>query len=74
MITSLFLLILTASSLASQPPTFEEQVDMTPWGDQVAVFTEGRVKSYETFARSYMPFIMGTKNSKGKAQHLRILT
>jgi cytochrome c-type biogenesis protein CcsB len=67
MITSLFLLVLTASSLASQPPTFEEQVDMTPWGDQVAVFTEGRVKSYETFARSYMPFIMGTKKFEGQS-------
>ena len=62
----LFLLIVTGVSFAATGPTFEEKVDMTPWGDQVAVFTEGRVKSYETFARSFMPFIMGSKQFEGQ--------
>ena len=67
MITILFLLVVTGKSLASNPAMFEEQVDMTPWGDQVAVFTEGRVKSYETFARSFMPYIMGSKKFDGQS-------
>ena len=67
MITILFLLVVTGKSLASNPATFEEQVDMTPWGDQVAVFTEGRVKSYETFARSFMQYIMGSKKFDGQS-------
>ena len=58
---------MTGFSFASQPITFEEQVDMKPWGDQVAVFTEGRVKSYETFARSFMPYIMGSKKYNGQS-------
>jgi cytochrome c-type biogenesis protein CcsB len=62
----LFLLIVTGFSFAANQPTFEEEVDMTPWGDQVAVFTEGRVKSYETFARSFMPYIMGTRKFEGQ--------
>ncbi|MBC8203118.1 MAG: cytochrome c biogenesis protein CcsA [Planctomycetes bacterium] len=67
MITILFLLIASGVSFAAQPTTFEEQVDMNPWGDQVAVFTEGRVKSYETFARSFMPYIMGSKKYEGQS-------
>ena len=29
----LFLLIVTGFSFAANQPTFEEEVDMTPWGD-----------------------------------------
>ena len=65
--TIIFLFVMTGFSFASQPITFEEQVDMKPWGDQVAVFTEGRVKSYETFARSFMPYIMGSKKYNGQS-------
>ncbi len=65
-ITILFLLVVTGISFAAPSPTFEEKVDMTPWGDQVAVFTDGRVKSFETFARSFMPFIMGSKKFEGQ--------
>ena len=43
-----------------------EQIDITPWSNQVAVFTEGRVKSYETFARSYMQYISGSKSIDGQ--------
>jgi cytochrome c-type biogenesis protein CcsB len=65
-ITILIIFLVTGFSVAATPATFEERVDMTPWGDQVAVFTEGRVKSYETFARSFMTYIMGTKSFEGQ--------
>ena len=44
-----------------------EQIDIDPWSNQVAVFTEGRVKSYETFARSYMQYISGSKLIDGQS-------
>ncbi|MEE2912411.1 MAG: cytochrome c biogenesis protein CcsA [Planctomycetota bacterium] len=53
--------ILGASLSAAEPTSFKDQVDMSIWSETVAVYTEGRVKSFETFSRSYMPFIMGTK-------------
>ncbi|MDP7008345.1 MAG: cytochrome c biogenesis protein CcsA [Phycisphaerales bacterium] len=62
----LLLLVATSFSFGADPLSFEDQVDMKPWGDQVAVFTEGRVKSYETFARSFMPYIMGSKKFEGQ--------
>ncbi|MGY8753875.1 MAG: hypothetical protein ACKVIO_08270, partial [Phycisphaerales bacterium] len=61
-IITLFVLLVTINSNASKLPTFEEQVDMTPWSNNVAVFTNGRVKSFETFARSFMPHIMGPRS------------
>ena len=64
----LTLLIILASATVSfaQSTEFEESVDMTSWSDRVAVFTGGRVKSFETFARSYMPFIMGSRSFEGQ--------
>lgn len=59
--TLLFLLAVSTFATASEPASFETRVDMTSWSDGVAVFTEGRVKSYETFARSFMPYIMGSR-------------
>ena len=56
------LLALFCSTITfAQNNEFSTAVDMSPWSDSVAVFTDGRVKSFETFARSYMPFIMGSK-------------
>ncbi len=54
-------LLFSFNAYASEPETFESQVEMTPWSDKVAVFTNGRVKSFETFARSFMPHIMGPR-------------
>jgi cytochrome c-type biogenesis protein CcsB len=59
---TLFVLLISMSVQASGPASFEEQVDMTPWSDNVAVFTNGRVKSFETFARSFMPYVMGPRS------------
>ena len=58
---ALILFLLTSSTLFAQPVEFVDSVDMSPWNDRVAVFTDGRVKSFETFARSYMPYIMGSQ-------------
>ncbi len=58
-IATLFILLFSCHSFAKETTSFEAQVDMTPWSDSVAVFTNGRVKSFETFARSFMPYIMG---------------
>ena len=64
----LLTIILFTLSLGSQAiaQPAEAKIDMTPWGDQVAVFTEGRVKSFETFARSYMQYISGTRLIDGQ--------
>jgi len=60
LIAAIFALICSTTSFA-QNNDFSTEVEMTPWSDNVAVFTDGRVKSFETFARSYMPFILGSK-------------
>jgi cytochrome c-type biogenesis protein CcsB len=57
----LITLLFVFQTHASQDDGFSKQVDMTPWSDNVAVFTNGRVKSFETFARSFMPYIMGAR-------------
>ena len=58
-----FLSTLFVTSVAfTQSEKFSESVDISPWSDQVAVFTDGRVKSFETFARSYMPYIFGSRS------------
>jgi len=66
-LATLILLALTWSATAAEPATFEEQVDMSSWSDGVAVFTDGRVKSYETFARSFMPYIMGPRKFENQS-------
>jgi cytochrome c-type biogenesis protein CcsB len=55
-------LLFTFQTQAAQEDGFSNQVDMTPWSDSVAVFTNGRVKSFETFARSFVSHIMGPRN------------
>ncbi len=64
--TTLILFVITSTVHAYKPTSFEDQVNMTPWSDRVAVFTEGRVKSFETFSRSYMPFITGSRSIEGQ--------
>ena len=64
---TILLFLLSGTLHAYQSTSFEDQIDMTPWSDQVAVFTEGRVKSFETFSRSYMPFIMGSRSIDGQS-------
>ena len=66
-VTTLLLFAFSSTLFAADPTSFEDQVDMTPWSDRVAVFTEGRVKSFETFSRSYMPFIMGSRSFDGQS-------
>ena len=42
-------------------PQLVGEIDISSWSNNVAVFSEGRVKSYETFARSYMQRITGPR-------------
>ena len=58
---AIFLFLLSLVSPFAQGDEFSKTVDMSPWSDRVAVFTDGRVKSFETFARSYMPYVLGTQ-------------
>ncbi len=66
-ITALIIVLFSCPSFASETHSFENRVDMTPWSDNVAVFTNGRVKSFETFARSFMPHIMGSRKFEGQS-------
>ena len=63
---ALVLFLVSASFSFAQSPEFERSVDMNPWSERVAVFTDGRVKSFETFARSHMTFIFGTRSFEGQ--------
>lgn len=58
---ALILFLLSSATSFAEPVEFADSVDMSPWNDRVAVFTNGRVKSFETFARSYMPYITGSR-------------
>jgi cytochrome c-type biogenesis protein CcsB len=60
-VVTILTLLLSWNTHAVEIDTFASQVNMTPWSDNVAVFTNGRVKSFETFARSFMPYIIGPR-------------
>ncbi len=62
----LMLFLFSSAITVAQPVEFADSVDMSPWSDRVAVFTDGRVKSFETFARSYMPYIMGPRKYRSQ--------
>ena len=52
-----------------QPVTelsFESQVDMTPF-NEVAVWDGGRIKSWESFSRSMMQFVSGSRKIDGQS-------
>ncbi len=63
----LAILLCTSVSAAVETTTFSNSVDMGSWSERVAVFSNGRVKSFETFARSYMSYILGPR--KFENQH-----
>ena len=46
--------------------TFETQVDMTPF-NEVAVWDGGRIKSWESFSRSMMQFVSGSREIDGQS-------
>jgi len=47
-------------------PAFARAVDLTPL-DTVAVWQDGRLKSFESFTRSIMQFITGPRNIDGQS-------
>lgn len=46
--------------------TFESQVDMSPF-NEVAVWEGGRIKSWESFSRSMMQFVSGSRQIDGQS-------
>ena len=63
---AILVLFICSSQLCALESEFSRDVNIAPLGDKVAVFTDGRVKSFETFTRSYMPFISGSKRIDGQ--------
>ncbi|MAA52479.1 MAG: hypothetical protein CMJ41_05545 [Phycisphaerae bacterium] len=70
------LLLVGASSANAQqtvaPPPFPAGVDITPL-DVVAVWQDGRIKSYDSFARSIMQSITGPREINGQSPPLTYL-
>ena len=60
------LVLLTLTCVARGGETFESQIDLTPL-DSVAVQTEGRLKSFSSFAQGQMGFISGPRAVNGQA-------
>ncbi|MDP7006060.1 MAG: cytochrome c biogenesis protein CcsA [Phycisphaerales bacterium] len=58
---AIVVLFISFTAHAETQSGFSTKVNMAPWSDSVAVFTNGRVKSFETFARSFIPYIMGPR-------------
>ena len=48
-----------------EPLSFEEQVDLAPL-NEVAVWQDGRIKSWESFSRSMMQFVTGPRQIDGQ--------
>lgn len=57
----LILFFMLAQTQVFATPQLVGEIDISSWSNNVAVFSEGRVKSYETFARSYMQRITGPR-------------
>ena len=49
-----------------EPQTFESQVDLSPF-NEVAVWQDGRIKSWESFSRSMMQFVSGSRKIDGQS-------
>lgn len=67
-----FVLLLSARAAAQEPSSFYSQVDLTPLG-RVAVQTEGRLKSFGSFANSQMQFVTGSKKVNGQSDDFTYL-
>ncbi|MFO0963407.1 MAG: cytochrome c biogenesis protein CcsA [Phycisphaerales bacterium] len=57
---------------AGGPRPFHEQVDLRPLG-RIAVFTEGRLKSFGSFANSQMQFVTGPRSIQGQGSDFTYL-
>ena len=54
------------SQEVTEPMTFEAQVDLAPL-NEVAVWQDGRIKSWESFSRSMMQFVSGSRKIDGQS-------
>ena len=57
LLTSLF----AQAQTESEGLTFEQSVDLAPL-NEVAVWQDGRIKSWESFSRSMMQYVSGSRN------------
>ncbi len=70
--------VLVAPAQAVRPaadesaPTFESQIDLSPF-DGVAVQTEGRIKSFGSFAHGEMAYVSGPKRINGQSPEFTFL-
>ena len=55
-----------AQEESPEPITFETQVDLSPF-NEVAVWQDGRIKSWESFSRSMMQFVSGSRKIDGQS-------
>ncbi|MDA0214500.1 MAG: cytochrome c biogenesis protein CcsA [Planctomycetota bacterium] len=64
--------VLTNANAFAQEATFYQQVDLSPL-DSVAVQTEGRLKSFGSFAHSQMGYVSGSRKINGQRPEFTFL-
>ncbi len=75
LLTALLLSVMVAASAVAgpdDPPTFYESVDLSPL-DEVSVWQDGRLKSFESFARDTMNWISGPRRPGGLEPRIAML-
>lgn len=69
---AMFLALTTFCMIDANAQTFQEQVDLSPF-DAVAVQTEGRLKSFGSFAHGEMGFVSGPSKINGQSPEFTFL-
>ena len=69
---AMFLALTTFCMIDANAQTFQEQVDLSPF-DAVAVQTEGRLKSFGSFAHGEMGFVSGPRKINGQSPEFTFL-
>ena len=69
---AMFLALTTFCMIDANAQSFQEQVDLSPF-DSVAVQTEGRLKSFGSFAHGEMGFVSGPRKINGQSPEFTFL-
>ena len=69
---AIFLALTTFCMIDANAQTFQQQVDLSPF-DSVAVQTEGRLKSFGSFAHGEMGFVSGPRKINGQTPEFTFL-
>ena len=69
---AMFLALTTFCMIDANAQSFQEQVDLSPF-DSVAVQTEGRLKSFGSFAHGEMGFVSGPRKINGQTPEFTFL-